>query len=181
MILSGTAIHEQLGKNIFIDPFDEKRLNPNSYNLRLHNELLVYENQVLDMRTPNPVQRLTIPEEGLLLEPGKLYLGRTVERTRSETFAPKLEGRSSIGRLGIFIHITAGLGHVGANGFWTLEISCVQPVRVYPFVEFCQIYFFEIKGAFKKYESGKYHNNEGIQPSLLYKEFENGTKENGNS
>ncbi len=172
MILSGKTIHQHMGKDIFIDPFDPSRLNPNSYNLRLHNELLVYKNHELDMKKRNETEQIVISEEGFLLQPGTLYLGRTVERTHSERFAPKLEGRSSIGRLGIFIHITAGLGHVGANGFWTLEISCIQPVRIYPFVEFCQIYFFEIKGDYDKYENGKYHNNHGIQPSLMYKEFE---------
>lgn len=171
MILSGIAISERIGKDIFIDPFDPKRVNPNSYNLCLHNELLVYEQEVLDMKKPNSVRKLTIPPDGFLLEPGILYLGRTVERTCSACFVPKLEGRSSVGRLGIFVHITAGLGHVGAEGFWTLEISCVQPVIIYPFIEICQIYFLEISGAFKKYRSEKYHNNQGIQPSLLYRDF----------
>lgn len=87
MILSGREIHKHLGKEIVIEPFDEKRLNPNSYNLSLADELLVYENRELDMKLPNPVKRLRIPEEGLLLEPDRLYLGRTNEYTYTEGFS----------------------------------------------------------------------------------------------
>ncbi len=171
MILSGKEIERQLNENIFIEPFNKDQLNPNSYNLRLFNELLTYDNNVLDMKSPNPTTRITIPEEGLLLEPNKLYLGRTIEHTRTEEFVPMLEGRSSIGRLGLFIHVTAGFGDVGFSGFWTLEIFCVQPIRIYPEVEICQIFYHSIQGDFDKYKSGKYQNNEGIQPSLLYKDF----------
>lgn len=173
MILSGKEILKQVQKGVIqITPFDEKCINPNSYNLRLDNKLLVYKNEVLDMKTPNEVEELVIPQEGLLLEPGKLYLGRTVERTFTEKFVPMLEGRSSIGRLGLYIHVTAGFGDVGFNGFWTLEIHCVQPIRIYPNVELCQIYYHTIEGEYDLYQSGKYQNNEGIQPSLLYKDFE---------
>jgi dCTP deaminase len=172
MILSGREIQNRLGKDIQIEPFDPRLLNPNSYNLRLHNELLVYERQELDMKTPNPVKLIEIPEEGLLLETNKLYLGRTVEFTKTNNLVPMLEGRSSIGRLGLFIHVTAGFGDVGFAGFWTLEIFCVQPIRIYPGVEICQIYYHAIEGDFDEYQSGKYQNNTGIQPSLLYKDFE---------
>ena len=172
MILSGREIQNRLGKDIQIEPFDPRLLNPNSYNLRLHNELLVYEREELDMKTPNPVKQIEIPEEGLLLETNKLYLGRTVEFTKTQNLVPMLEGRSSIGRLGLFIHVTAGFGDVGFAGFWTLEIFCVQPIRIYPGVEICQIYYHAIEGDFDEYQSGKYQNNSGIQPSLLYKDFE---------
>ena len=172
MILSGLEIKNKIGKEIEITPFDEKRINPNSYNLRLHNELLVYENEVLDMKDKNRTKKIIIPEEGLMLEPGKLYLGRTVEHTSTNNYVPMLEGRSSIGRLGMYIHVTAGFGDVGFSGFWTLEIHCVQPIKVYPNVEICQIYYHTIEGKFEKYNSGKYQNNKDIQPSLLYKDFE---------
>ena len=173
MILSGKEISEQIEKeNITINPYNESQLNPNSYNLRLHDELLVYENNTLDMKTPNPTEKIIIPEEGLLLEPNKLYLGRTIEHTSTNSYVPMLEGRSSIGRLGLFIHVTAGFGDVGFNGFWTLEIFCVQPIRIYSGVEICQIFYHSIEGDFDLYKSGKYQNNKGIQPSLLYKDFD---------
>jgi dCTP deaminase len=124
------------------------------------------------MKQENKAESLIIPEEGLILEPGRLYLGRTVEYTRTEGLVPMLEGRSSIGRLGLFIHITAGFGDVGFSGYWTLEIFCIQPIRIYPGVEVCQIYYHSILGDYEKYKSGKYQNNQGIQPSLLFKDFE---------
>ena len=172
MILSGKEIARHMGKDIFIEQYAPRRLNPNSYNLTLHNELLVYENRLLDMKMENPVEQLTIPEEGLVLQPDRLYLGRTQEFTRTENFVPMLEGRSSVGRLGLFIHVTAGFGDVGFAGYWTLEIFCVQPIRIYPGVEICQIYYHDIRGDYEPYRSGKYQNNTGIQPSLLYKDFQ---------
>ena len=119
---------------------------------------------------------LVILEEGLVLEPGILYLGRTIEYTKTENYVPMLEGRSSVRRLGLYVHVTAGFGDVGFSGYWTLEIQCVQPVRIYPGVEICQIYYHSIEGEYVKYRSGKYQNNTGIQPSLLYMDFEKGAK-----
>ena len=171
MILSGKEIQRELGKRIFIEPFDPSRLNPNSYNLTLHDELLVYDSPVLDMKKPNPAHTIRIPESGLRLEPGRLYLGRTREFTRTEGFVPMLEGRSSVGRLGLFIHVTAGFGDVGFAGYWTLEIFCVQPIVIYPGVELCQIYYHTIQGDYEPYRSGKYQKNQGIQTSLLYRDF----------
>ena len=134
MMLSGKEIEKKLGKDIVIEPFNKNQLNPNSYNLKLHNELLIYDEDILDMKKENKTKTIIIPEEGLVLEPGKLYLGRTVEYTETNNYVPMLEGRSSIGRLGLFIHVTAGFGDVGFKGYWTLEIFCVQPIRIYPSV-----------------------------------------------
>lgn len=171
MILSGIEIQKNLGHTIFIAPFHESQINPNSYNLKLHHELVIYDEDVLDMKKENKVKKITIPQEGFVLQPGELYLGRTVETTKAVGYVPMLEGRSSIARLGIMVHLTAGMGNVGSEGFWTLEISCVRPVKIYANTAICQIYFHELKGDFKVYNgSGKYHNKE-IQPSLLYREF----------
>ncbi|MCH5378180.1 MAG: dCTP deaminase [Planctomycetes bacterium] len=171
MILSGEEIKKHLEGSIRIDPFDPNNLNPNSYNLTLHDELLTYEEVVLDMRQQNRVRRLRIPEEGLVLNPNQLYLARTVERTETHGFVPMIEGRSSVGRLGLFVHVTAGFGDVGFCGFWTLEMFAIQPVRIYPGVSICQIFYHQIEGDFKSYSSDKYQNNRDIQPSLLFKEL----------
>ena len=162
MILSGEEIRNQLGSRIVIDPFDEQQLNPNSYNLILHDELLVYEEVVLDMRNDNRVRRITIPKKGLLLNPNQLYLGRTVERTETHELVPMVEGRSSIGRLGLFVHVTAGFGDVGFQGFWTMEMFAVQPVRIYPGVPICQIFYHEITGDIVEYQSLKYQNQHAL-------------------
>ncbi|WKN30020.1 dCTP deaminase [Porifericola rhodea] len=172
MILSGKSIESKLGKDIIIDPYRKEQLNPNSYNLRLHEDLLVYDSNELDMKLENTATKITIPEEGLLLEKDKLYLGRTLEFTETHNCVPMLEGRSSIGRLGLFVHITAGFGDVGFSGFWTLEMFCVQPIRIYAGVEICQIFYHTIEGEYEAYHSKKYQHNTGIQPSMLFKDFE---------
>lgn len=172
MILSGKQIKNKLGEDIVIKPYSDEQLNPNSYNLRLHNELYIYEETSLDMKKENKYRKIVIPPEGIVLEPNKLYLGRTKEYTETHNFVPMLEGRSSVGRLGLFIHVTAGFGDVGFCGYWTLEIHCIQPIRIYADVEICQIYYHAIDGDYDTYSSGKYQNNSGIQPSLLYKDFQ---------
>ena len=155
MILSGKEILKNIeSKDIIIEPFDKSRVNPNSYNLTLSDELLVYENDLLDMKIPNETRLIKIPEEGLVLEPNKLYLGRTNEFTKTEKFVPMLEGRSSTGRLGLFIHVTAGFGDIGFAGYWTLEIFCVQPIKIYPNTQICQIYYHDIHGEYDLYKSG---------------------------
>jgi dCTP deaminase len=171
MILSGHEILKNIDRDIVIEPFDERLLNPNSYNLTLHHELMTYEEVVLDMRKANRVRRVEIPEEGLVLSPSQLYLGRTVERTETHNLVPMIEGRSSIARLGLFVHVTAGFGDVGFCGYWTLEMFAVQPVRVYPGVPICQIFYHEICGDITEYQSDKYQHNRDIQPSLLFKEL----------
>ena len=171
MILSGLEIEKNLGKNIIIEPFSRSQLNSNSYNVRLHNKLLVYKEKTLDMKKPNETKEIIISEEGFKLEPNELYLGRTLEYTTTKNFVPMIEGRSSIGRLGIFIHITAGFGDVGFSGYWTLEIFCIKPIIIYPNVEIAQLYYHTIDGEYEEYNSGKYQNNTDVQPSMLYKDF----------
>ncbi len=171
MILTGDEIKQSIGKDISIDPFNPEHLNPNSYNLSLHNEVVTYEEVVLDMRKANRVRHLTIPESGLVLEPNRLYLGRTIEHTETHNLVPMIEGRSSIGRLGLFVHVTAGFGDVGFRGYWTLEMFAVQPVRIYPGVQICQIFYHQLVGDIKEYCSEKYQDNAGIQPSKMYEEL----------
>ena len=187
-ILSGRKIREEVrAGRIQISDFSERRLNPNSYNVRLHSELMVYDtdrfdaaagemrsmsNGPLDMKKNNPYRMIKIPESGLLLQPFRLYLGQTMEHTKTDCYVPIFDGRSSVGRLGISVHATAGFGDVGFIGFWTLEISCIQPVIIYPDVEIGQLYYQTIVGEYDKYQSGKYQNNCGVQPSRMYRDFE---------
>ncbi len=172
MILSGQEIRSRMGEDIVIEPFVDANLNPNSYNLTLHHELMTYEEVVLDMRKANRVRRLEIPPEGFVLTPNQLYLARTVERTETHNLVPMIEGRSSIGRLGLFVHVTAGFGDVGFCGYWTLEMFAVAPVRIYAGVQICQIFYHQICGDVTEYVSNKYQHNSDIQPSLLFKELD---------
>ena len=171
MILSGKEIKKRIDNDIILEPFNEKQIGPNSYNLRLHDRLLIYKDPILDMKKKNATEEITIPKSGLLLKPGALYLGRTVEYTKTNNLVPMLEGRSSIGRLGLFVHVTAGFGDVGFAGYWTLEIFCVQPIKIYPNIEICQVYYHTIEGDFEHYKSNKYQNNTDVQASMLYKDF----------
>lgn len=171
MILGKQAILDAIVTgDIVIDPFDETAVGPNSVNLTLHNELLVYRNEQLDMAEDNPTDRITIPAEGLILQPGRIYLGRTVEWTETLKHVPMIEGRSSTGRLGLDIHISAGFGDRFFRGAWTLELRVVQPLRIYPFVRVAQIHYHEVRGGDTGY-AGKYQGARDIQSSRLWQEF----------
>ena len=106
-----------------------------------------------------------------MLQPQRLYLARTREYTSTNYYVPIIEGRSSIARLGLFIHISSGFGNIGSSGYWTLELVATQPLRIYPGIQICQIYFQEIQGSFDPY-SKKYKASNDIQPSYLYKELQ---------
>jgi dCTP deaminase len=174
MVLTGMEIKNQIKLgSIFIEDFDEKRLNPNSYNLRLHNELKVYDFQDhLYMRIKGDLRSIIIPESGYILKPNVIYLGRTLELTKTNGFVPQIQGRSSIGRLGIDIHKTAGWGDDGFENYWTLEIVATQPVKIYPFVEFCQIIYMKSFGDNSLKYHGKYQHTGQIDGSKLYEEFQ---------
>lgn len=147
MILTDQEILKALEKGeIVIDPFDPVNLGTNSYDVHLGNTLAVYEDKVLDAKKHNKVKRINIPHDGFILEPNCIYLGVTAEYTETHKHVPFLEGKSSIGRLGIDIHATAGKGDVGYCNHWTLEISVHQPVKIYWGMPIGQIIYFEIKG-----------------------------------
>ena len=171
MILTGEEIRSRLGSDICITPFKDEHCNPNSVDLTLHNELLVYEEVVLDVKEPNRFRRLMIPEEGLILSPGQVYLARTVEYTETKRLVPMIEGRSSLSRLGLFVHGSGGFGNIGFQGHWTIELFTVQPIRIYAGIRICQIAYHEIVGEIGEFCSSKYQNNHEIQPSMMFKEF----------
>lgn len=171
MILTGKEIINRLGGDIVISPFDVEQVNPNSYNLRLGNELQVYENETLDSKINNNTMSIEIPESGYLLEKGKLYLAKTLEYTETINLVPMLNGRSSIARLGLFVHVTAGFGDIGFRGYWTLELLPSKNILVYPNMKICQIYYVLPYGIQSIKYDGKYQDNHGIQSSKYYTEF----------
>lgn len=176
MILGGEEIarNVQTG-DIEISPFNPEFIGPNSYDLHLGMTLATYTNKVLDPAWQNEVQKHLIVESGYILYPGTLYLAHTVERTKTEKFVPMLEGISSLGRLGLFVHVTAGFGDVGFSGQWTLEMSCIHPIKIYPGMRICQVYFHTIEGKFKSYSdpsrASKYNDSEGVVPSKSRGDF----------
>ena len=171
MILTGNEIKKRLGNDIVIEPFVEDQLNPNSYNLKLHNELMIYKADILDAKANNETKIIKIPDNGLILEPGQLYLARTFEYTETRNLVPMILGRSSVGRLGITVHITSGFGDIGFCGYWTLQLTCIKRVCIYPNMKICQIFYHDILGEHKDYSSSKYQKSDGIMPSQLYKEL----------
>jgi dCTP deaminase len=163
MILSDQEILEEIArKNIVIEPFRREALGSNSYDVHLGKTLAVYDTDILDAKTASGLKYFDIPEAGFVLMPDNLYLGATKEYTETHRHVPFLEGKSSVGRLGIDIHATAGKGDVGFKNFWTLEISVKMPVRIYAEMPIGQIIYFEIKGAvitpYNVKQSAKYND-----------------------
>ncbi|MEU6828758.1 hypothetical protein ABZ894_08910 [Nocardia beijingensis] len=142
MVLTGRKIIDAVRKGeIVIDPFDEAAVNPNSYNYRLGPTLRTLESTVVDARGKTEYAEHPIPDEGLVLQPGRVYLGTTVEVIGSDRYVPSLIGRSSMGRLGVFLQISADLGNLGVVHHWTLEIVVCQPVRLYAGMTVGQVSF----------------------------------------
>ncbi len=156
MILTDIKIKAAIQNGeIVIEPFRPECLGTNSYDVHLGKHMAVYQDQYLDAKKHNTVRHFEIPEEGYVIEPGELYLGVTEEYTETHTTVPFLEGKSSIGRLGIDIHATAGKGDVGFCNTWTLEISCVKPVKVYAGMPIGQLIYFKIDGDIENYYNKK--------------------------
>lgn len=171
MILTGNEILKNIReKKIVIEPFSEEFLNPNSYNFTLGDTLLVYNNYVLDAKQDNEVREIKIPESGITLASGTVYLGHTREVIGSDYFVPIIRGRSSIGRLGLFINITADLIDIGSICQLTLQLNAVQPVTVYPGMQIGQVTFWTPHGDIKKY-NGRYQGAKGAVASKMYMDF----------
>lgn len=173
-ILSGNEIRQRMSKgDIIIDPFDDSQLGPNSYNLRLHPRMLVYTEAVLDPKANNRTREIIIPTGGYILRPGSVYIASTEEWTETQNLVPMLVGRSSVGRLGLGVHVTAGFGDVGFKGRWTLEMVATEPVRIYPHMKICQIYYQTVAGEILEEYNGKYVGQQAATPSRLYQEIGN--------
>lgn len=172
MILTGPEIAAAATDGrLRISPFTPEQVNPNSYNVRLGPTLLTYTEPVIDAHHPNPTRAIELEEGGYVLQPGELYLGHTIEEVGSDRFVPLLFGRSSVGRLGLFVEITAPIGDIGFHGQWTLMLSSVRPLRVYAGMKIGQIMFLLASGPIDLY-SGKYQSATGPQSSCYWRDNE---------
>lgn len=172
MILTGSEIIKQINRHrIVIEPFDPHNITTNSYDFHLGDKIGVYENKVLDMKKQNKILLKTIPKNGMVLQPNKLYLGHTAEVMGSDYYVPIIRGKSSTGRIGLFIHITADLIDIGSINQYTLMMNATQPVRIYPGMPIGQVTFWRVKGKIDKLYHGKYNGLKGPQPSQVYKDF----------
>ncbi|HOV34511.1 MAG TPA: dCTP deaminase [Candidatus Dojkabacteria bacterium] len=147
MILTGKEILKCVNNGtIVISPFDQKNLQANSYDFHIDNILKVYKNDVLDAQNVNETEEIIIPENGILLDPNQIYLGKTQEVIGSNNYVPIIKGRSSTGRLGIFVNITADLIDLGSIKQCTLMLNSVLPVKIYPNMPIGQVTFWSVEG-----------------------------------
>lgn len=137
----------------------------------------------IDMMLEPRTIDVAIPPSGILLVPGVLYLGSTFEYTETHRHVPYLDGRSSVGRLGVSIHVTAGRGDVGFCNHWTMEIWVVQPVRVYPNVRIGQLTYHTVYGEVSRSYATKSGTTYGAlardplpQPSRLWRTLRGNVK-----
>jgi deoxycytidine triphosphate deaminase len=171
MILSGIKIEEEVKKGkISIEPFNKENINPNSYNYSLGDYVKVYKNNILDSKVPNETEVIEIPDEGLVLEPDKIYLGFTNEKFGSDNYVPIITGRSSTGRLGLFVQITSDLVDIGFMGNLTLQLHSTQPVRVYKNMKIGQVMFWKVFGKVSLY-NGKYQGANTPRESEIWRDF----------
>lgn len=198
MILTGPEIESQVkAKKIQITPFDKKRVNPASYDLTLGDQVAIYTEAVWTHdNSPSATlgdgshfrskdclldakRKLTLstfdmdPKQGWILRPGILYLMHTAEIISTDDYVPIIDGKSSIGRLGIVVHLTAGFGDPHFSGQYTLEVTSIHPVRVYPGMKFCQIRFHKMEGKVRLY-AGNYTGKAAMGPvaSRSWKQFD---------
>jgi dCTP deaminase len=177
MILSDSEIVLNLNKgNIVIKPFNAKYLNPNTVDLTLNKLCKRYIGDILDCKAENPVEEFDIPEEGYVLQPGELYLYSCNERIGvKNNICATVMGKSSLGRLGLDIHVCAGFVDTGFEGSLVLEMRVIKPLKIYPNMKICQIKFEYVEGeimeSYDKKSTSKYHNQSGVVESKMHKNF----------
>jgi len=186
MILSDKTIREEIAAGrIVIDPFDERCVQPSSVDLHVDAEFRVFQNNrypFIDVMKEQPdLTELVEVKQGepFILHPGEFVLGSTLERIATpEDMVARLEGKSSLGRLGLLIHSTAGYVDPGWDGYLTLELSNVAnlPITIYPGMKIGQISFFmlttpaEVPYGSKSTKS-KYQGQRGPTASRFFEEF----------
>lgn len=172
MILTGSKIKEEINAgNIVIEPFSENQVNPNSYNYRLGSTIKVFNG--FD-GTRALFKEINIPKDGYVLEPRKMYLATTKEVIGSLKYAMSLIGRSSMGRYGLFLQVSANLGHTTSEHRWTLEIVAAMPIKLYPGMIIGQVSFWKNFGTVRKYD-GRYghlnHPQESYVPLIQHQKI----------
>lgn len=171
MILTGPEIQQAVTQgDIVLDPFDPSLLNPNSYNYRLAPFIKVLDRPILDgLDCDQNPREIELPQAGMVFIPRRVYLGSTVETIGSDHYVTSLIGRSSLGRLGVFLQVSADLGNLGAVHKWTLEIVVAQPVRLFPGMQVGQVSFWQATGDRLPYGGyfGRYSHPVQSNPAVV--------------
>ena len=185
MILSDTDIQKEIKKGkLKITPFDKKAVQPASLDVKLSNEFRIFKNSTkpyLDVKEPvDEFMELIKIKRGdpIIIHPGEFLLGSTIEKiTVPDDLVCQLNGRSSIGRLGIIVHATAGFIDPGFSGFVTLEITNVAtlPIALYPGMRIGQLAFFKLstptKNPYGPKRASKYKGQIGPTTSKIWQDF----------
>ena len=173
MILTGYEIKKRVEKGeITIRPFCQKRINPNSYNYRLANIIIEINENIIDPKKESSTIKYNIQKNGFILYPGKIYLAHTIEIIGSDKYVMSLIGRSTLGRLGLWLQVCADLGHTGTKQRWTLELKVTQPLRVYAGMNIGQVSFWKVHGKEKTLYKGLYHKDLEAKQSYLFKNYQ---------
>ncbi len=181
MVLSDRTIREYLASGrLVIDPYDPSLVQPSSVDIRVSSQFRVFHNNrqpYIDVR--RPLEDLTdvvvmSGDEPFILHPGEFVLGSTLERVAiPDDLVARLEGKSSLGRLGLLIHSTAGYIDPGWDGQITLELSNVArlPITIYPGMPIGQISFLTLTTPVDQPYRGKYQGQSGPTASEYHKNF----------
>ncbi len=185
MILSDRDIIKRVkNKEIIIDPFKIENLQPSSLDLELSKKVRVFDNWQqgeIDVRQKiDPSRVIKIKKTGFVLHPGEFILGSTREEfTLPLDVAAKLEGRSSLGRLGLIVHATAGYVDPGFSGWLTFEIANISrlPIRMYAGMRIAQIVFYQMTSKVKnpygsKKLKSKYQGQKGPTASKYWQDLD---------
>jgi deoxycytidine triphosphate deaminase len=177
ILLCDEIKEERSSGKILIEPYNESYVGPNSYDVRLGSEISVYKNFPLDSRKENIITTSNIGPSGLIFTPNTLYLAHTIEKIGSDYYVPMYEGRSSMARLGVQSHISAGFGDIGFKSQWTLEIIVTHPVILYAGDRIGQIHFHKVNEKYNNEANryhGKYVDQSGPQSSKSFLDGDGG-------
>lgn len=171
MILTGNKIKEEIKeKRIIISPFDERRVTTNSYDLCLAPKILRYTSPILDPKIEQPFEEIEISKKGLQMNAGEFRLAASIEIVGSNHFVPIIHAKSSLARMGLFVHCTADLVDIGSVGNITFQLFASLPIILYPEMLIGQVSFWVPLGDITLYK-GKYQNSSGPQPSKSWMEY----------
>lgn len=187
MILSDLAIRKALAEGrIVIDPLGDEAIQPSSVDLRVDAEFRVFNNHLypyidVQQEQPDLTDSITVQQDQpFILHPGEFVLGSTLEKvTLPRDLVARIEGKSSLGRLGLLVHATAGFVDAGFSGWLTLELSNVAnlPIAIHPGMKIGQLAFFQLdqeaEHAYGDAELGsKYQGQRGPTASRYFKNFD---------
>lgn len=169
MILTGLKIIEEVNKwDIIISDFNVNRITTNSYDLSLSNSFIQYKGDIIDPKKDNEYTTIVLEEgQWIKMNPGDFLLGSSIEKIWSTKYVPIIHNKSSIARMGLFIHITADLIDIWSIWTTTFQLYATLPIVLYPGMLIGQVSFWNTDWEIILYE-GKYQNSSGPLSSKMF-------------